>query len=252
MKNGIRNGLYQIYQNALWQVGDSGGRNREHLRQFHNKHQGQRCFIIGNGPSLKKMDLSPLRHEYTFGLNRIYLLFGKLGFTTTYYVSINALVIEQFGRDIQELATTKFISWAGRKWVSATPDLMFVPTVQYAEFFTDISQGVGEGSTVTYAAMQIAYYMGFEQVILIGVDHSFATKGKPHTTVVSEDDDPNHFDPKYFSKGVRWQLPDLPASEVAYRIAKERFEQTGREIVDATVDGELRVFRKIDYHSLFT
>ncbi len=99
--------------------------------------------------------------------------------------------------------------------------------------------------------MQIAYYMGFEKVILIGVDHSFETKGKPHTMVVSEGDDPNHFDPCYFGKGFRWQLPDLRTSELAYRIAKYHFENAEREILDATVDGKLQVFPKVDYYQLF-
>jgi hypothetical protein len=100
--------------------------------------------------------------------------------------------------------------------------------------------------------MQVAYYLGFQKVILVGVDHSFVTQGKPHTTVVSQGDDPNHFDPQYFGKGFRWQLPDLETSEMTYRIAKWQFENTGREIVDATVDGKLQVFPKVDYHLLFT
>ncbi len=58
-------------------------------------------------------------------------------------------------------------------------------------------------------ALQTAFFLGFQQVILIGVDHNFATKGKPNETVVSQGDDPNHFNPGYFGKGFRWQLPDL-------------------------------------------
>jgi hypothetical protein len=99
--------------------------------------------------------------------------------------------------------------------------------------------------------MQIAYYLGFGKVILIGVDHSFATKGSPNTQVVSQSDDPNHFDPQYFGKGFRWQLPDLENSELAYRIAKCQFERDNREIVDATIGGRLQVFPKVDYRTLF-
>ena len=58
--------------------------------------------------------------------------------------------------------------------------------------------------------------MGFEEVILIGVDHNFETKGKAKQTVISGGDDPNHFSPEYFGKGFRWQLPDLDTSEEAY------------------------------------
>ena len=64
-----------------------------------------------------------------------------------------------------------------------------------------------------------------QQVILIGVDHSFATKGKPNTTVVSEGDDPNHFSGNYFGKGFRWQLPDLDTSELGYIRAREAYRE---------------------------
>ena len=222
------------------------------LRALENKHAGQRCFIIGNGPSLKRTDLSLLKNELTFGTNRIYLMFNQLGFATTYYVSVNRLVIEQCARDIEGLPSPKFISWHSRDLLRFTPDMMFIrhrpgpPT-----FHTDVTGGIWEGATVTYVAMQVAYYLGFQKVILIGVDHSFATQGQPHTTVVSQGDDPNHFDAQYFGKGFRWQLPDLETSEMSYRIAKWQFASVGREIVDATIGGQLQVFPKVEYESLF-
>jgi hypothetical protein len=99
--------------------------------------------------------------------------------------------------------------------------------------------------------MQLAYHMGFDQVILVGVDHSFITQGKPNTEIVSQGDDPNHFSAEYFGKGFRWQLPDLETSEIAYHMARRVFEADGREIVDATIGGKLTVFPKADYSSLF-
>ena len=218
-----------------------------------DKHQGERCFIIGNGPSLKNTDLSLLKDEVTFGMNRIYLLFDRLGFATTYYVAVNKLVIEQSTRDILSLSCPKFISWHVRHLIDFTADMMFLHTrgQPMFMFYTDITKGLWTGATVTYVAIQIAYYLGFQEVILIGVDHSFATQGKPHTAVVSQGDDPNHFDPQYFGKGFRWNLPDLECSELAYRIAKYQFESDGREIIDATVGGKLQVFRKVDYQTLF-
>ena len=118
-------------------------------------------------------------------------------------------------------------------------------------FSRDITRGIWEGATVTYVAMQVAYYFGCSKVILIGVDHSFSTTGNPHTVVTSDGDDINHFDPNYFGKGFRWQLPDLETSEIAYRLARAEFEAAGREVVDATIGGKLDVFRKADYLSLF-
>jgi len=222
------------------------------LSAYKNSHQGERCIIIGNGPSLKKMDLSLLKNEFTFGMNRIYLIFPDLGFPTTYYISINNLVIEQCAKDIRELPIPKFLSWRSKKWIKPTEDTIFLHTTYTGQKFAkDIRKRIWEGATVTYVALQLAYYMGFQQVILIGVDHSFASKGKPNTTIVSKGDDPDHFNSKYFGKGFRWQLPDLDTSELAYRMAKKTFEENGRKVLDATIGGKLEVFPRINFYSLF-
>jgi hypothetical protein len=108
-----------------------------------------------------------------------------------------------------------------------------------------------EGATVTYVAMQMAYFMGFEEVILIGVDHNFKETGRPNQTVVSQGADRSHFDARYFGKDFRWQLPDLETSEFAYILAREAYAAAGRRILDATVGGKLDVFPKTTYESLF-
>ena len=196
------------------------------LADLKDIHRGGRCFIIGNGPSLKKTDISPLRDEYTFGMNRIYLLFSKLGFTTTFLVSVNNLVIEQCAAEFRALEIFKFFSWRARNLLY--PDGVEEPdkythflhtTYTSPKFAPDARKRLWEGATVTYVCLQLAFHMGFEQVILIGVDHNFVTQGKPNTTVVSQADDVDHFHTEYFGKGFRWQLPDLPTSEAAYHMA---------------------------------
>ncbi len=237
-----------------WSVSSSEAiLSRHRLRGFRDRHRGERCFIIGNGPSLNNIDLSPLRNEITFGLNRIYLLFPSLGFSTTYYVSVNRLVIEQCAHEIEGLPMPKFISWHARGAIRFASDVIFVrdPCDGTVGFSRNPGSWIWEGTTVTYVAMQLAYYLGFHQVILIGVDHNFVTQGEPNTVVTSTGTDSNHFDPSYFGKAFRWQLPDLETSELAYRIAKYQFERASREIVDATIDGKLQVFRKVDYCQLF-
>jgi hypothetical protein len=87
-------------------------------------------------------------------------------------------------------------------------------------------------------------------VILVGVDHSFSSKGVPHTIVSGGESDSDHFHPKYFADGTRWQLPDLQTSEYAYRLAKEAFEAAGRLVLDATIGGELTVFPKVDFNDI--
>jgi hypothetical protein len=224
----------------------------QRMAQYRDMHRGERCFIIGNGPSLKQTDLTRLRGEFTFGMNRIYLLFPELGFTTTYYASVNSLVIEQCAEDIRRLPIPKFLSWRSHKWIEPTEDMIFLHT-EYSgpKFARDVRGRLWEGATVTYVALQLAYYMGFETAILIGVDHNFSTAGKPNTTIVSQGDDPDHFQGNYFGKGFRWQLPDLDTSEKAYTMARDAYQEAGRKVLDATVGGKLTVFPKVNYDDLF-
>jgi hypothetical protein len=219
-------------------------------------YDGKRCFVIGNGPSLNKMDLSPLKNEYTFGMNRVYLAFEEWGFTTDFLVSINDLVIEQCYQDFSDLSIPKFFSWHSRRFFQSDHHLgsdthFLFTTYTGPRFAKNATARLWEGATVTYVCLQLAYHLGFSEVILIGVDHNFKTKGKANETIVSTGADPNHFDEKYFGKGFRWQLPDLETSEMAYRMARDYYAASGRKIIDATVDGSLQVFPKIEFKSLF-
>lgn len=226
--------------------------SKRRLAAWRNRFRGQRCFILGNGPSLRHTDVSKLRNEITFGLNRVYLAFPEWGFRTTFLVSVNDLVIEQCAGEFRDLAMPKFFTWRARRWVPLDEHTTFLFTTYMGpKFATDARGRLWEGATVTYVALQLAYHMGCDPVILVGVDHNFATKGEPNKTVVSEGDDPNHFHPGYFGKGFRWQLPDLETSEMAYRMAREAFEADGRRVLDATIGGKLTVFPKVDYESLF-
>lgn len=223
-------------------------------------HKGQRAFIIGNGPSLKNTDMSKLKGEITFGMNRIYLMFPELGFRTTYLSVVNDLVIEQTAADLAALEIPKFLTWRSRRFFQPGQFTSFqsssLPTFLYStydspRFSPDVRGRIWEGATVTYVTMQLAFYMGLSEVYLIGVDHNYDTKGKPNTTITSDGDDPNHFNPSYFGKGFRWQLPDLETSEMAYRMARQAYEKAGRQILDATVGGKLTIFNKVDYNTLF-
>ena len=64
--------------------------------------------------------------------------------------------------------------------------------------------------------------------------------GKPGKLEVFKGPDVNHFDEGYFA-GKQWHLAGLEHNERYYGIAKKQFEQAGRRIIDATVDGKCKV-----------
>ena len=226
--------------------------SRRRLASLKDSHKGERCFVVGNGPSLKNTDLSKLKDDFCIGMNRIFLAADELGFCPNILVCVNDLVVEQSVEEFNNLQMPKFFSWRARKWLKMDPWSHFIYTSYTSpKFSKDVTRRVWEGATVTNVCLQLAYHMGFSEVILIGVDHSFATKGKPNTTIQSQGDDPNHFSAAYFGKGFRWQLPDLETSELGYRMARQAYEQSGRRILNATIGGKLDIFEKVDYLSLF-
>jgi hypothetical protein len=163
-------------------------------------------------------------------------------------------VLEQVGNELLLFPGPLFLPWSSRTDLGAAPsaNLHFVQTgCERQSFNGDSRRPLWSGATVTYVALQLAYHMGFEQAILVGVDHSFSTMGPAHHEVTSLGDDPNHFSPQYFGRGFRWQLPDMEASERAYWMASQAYRAAGRQVLDATVGGQLQVFPKVDYSSLF-
>jgi hypothetical protein len=237
----------------LWLTEPRGRASRRRLRALRDRYRGQRCFIIGNGPSLRQMDLRPLAKEVTFSLNRGYLLYERIGAPSTFHVVVNPLVAGQWMDDLERLPNTKLIDWSLRRMFRPEADIIYWgrPTRSMTPRFSqDAAKDIWSGATVTYVALQLAYAMGFSPVILIGVDHRYQGEGKPHQEVVAAGEDPNHFDPGYFAKGARWNLPDLETSELAYTLARHYYHLDGREILDATVGGALTIFTKVDYAKL--
>lgn len=242
----IQRRILALPHKFLWTFRSNG--NARELKKYKNKFLGQTCFLVANGPSLKKMDLSFLDNKISFGLNRIYLAYEDMGFTNDFLVSINKLVLEQFSSDIKNLDIPKFLNWECRETYKNDQNALFIYKSLFGgKFGKKIDKSINPAATVTYAALQIIYFMGFKKVVIIGLDHNFVTKNKhtPNKTEVrTEEQDVNHFHPNYFPKGAKWETPDLTSSEYFYKIAREEFEKDGRTIVDCTIGGKCDVFQK--------
>ena len=220
----------------------TGRRSRAHLAEIRDAHKGETCVILGNGPSLRDFDVSTLDGIPAFCLNRGYLLWERTGRSPAYYVAVNDLVIEQFSDEIAKLDSQAFLPWLHRERFKDSRGATFFETRIDEPFLTDPRRGVAPGATVTIAALQLAFHMGFTTVILLGVDHRFEYNGLPHDEVRQEGADPNHFRSDYFGHGRLWNLPDLDQSERGYAAARDAFRRDGRQIINATDGTDLDVF----------
>ena len=234
-----------------WSRSLAGARNVAVLDALRNRHWGKRCFVLGNGPSLNSADLSVLRDEYIIASNRIYLHPACRDWTRWYYCAVNPNVIEQFSTEIAALPAMRFLAWEHRHLMPGAENTVWLRSRNEPRFSFDPADAIWQGATVTYVALQMAFHLGFTDVVLFGVDHHYDRAGQPNKLVTSGEPDPDHFAENYFGEGVRWQLPDLSQSELAYRFAKLAFEQEGRRVRDATINGKLDVFPKVRLADLF-
>jgi hypothetical protein len=236
--------------------------NEKRLLSFRGKHDGRRAFIIGNGPSLNQCDLRLLQDEVTFGVNAIYLNHERMGYYPTYYVVEDEFVAEDRAEEINRLSgPTKFFGNYVNYCIQSQPDVVWLnlrmdygPYPGFPRFSRNAARTVWVGGTVTYVCLQLAYYMGFTEIYLIGFDHSYniPTDAKIEGTgILSQSSDPNHFDSNYFGRGYRWHDPMVERMEQAFRRAREVYEASGRRILNATIGGRLDVFERVDYYGLF-
>ena len=245
----------EIPHTFSWKYLPLASKNKENIQKFKGIHHGKRCFIVANGPSILKTNLDLLADEITIGMNRIYLNFEKSSYRPTYHVTVNELILEQWAHEIKELEMPKFLNWnRQRQYEDSESETIFLKSKMAIKdsFQYDLTRPLVFGATVTFVALQLAYYMGFHEVILIGLDHNYADKGIPSKTETRESkQDQSHFHDQYFPKGFKWQLPDLLRSEIEFDIARKAFEADNRKVLDATLGGKCQIFTKIDYQTLF-
>jgi hypothetical protein len=219
------------------------------LRQLKGAFKGERCFVMGNGPSLNHQNLGQLRDEFTIGANYIYMNKEKMGFSPTLISFANYLVIQQRLDEILELEdSVKVLPYYLFDDFGAPKDTLIINMQhQTPEFSLDASCYTSTQSTVTYVNLQLAYYLGFDEVCLIGCDNRYIQpdRGKEGTVLTQEEDDPNHFTPAYF-KGLKWQKGDMDKMEQLYARAREAFADRGSKVVDCTYNGALTIFEKGD------
>ncbi|MEQ8934396.1 MAG: glycosyltransferase, partial [Amphiplicatus sp.] len=204
------------------------------------------CVIAGNGPSLKKSDLDALKDADLFITNYAFLD-KKLASLATYLCVTNYLVAEQEPESFNLLSDiVKFAPYWLSYCILPTENTCYIRSIGYPKFGTDYRDNISWRSTVSFFSMQMAYALGYKKVLLIGFDNTYSQpKSVEGDVIYQEEDDPNHFDSRYF-KGKKWQAADTDNMGAMYLLAREAFEKDGREIVNCTVGGKLGVFRRGD------
>lgn len=232
----------------------------KNLKALKNKNSGHRCFIIGNGPSLCVEDLNRLQNEYTFAFNRIYYIFEQTSWRPTFYCTQDFRLVSNSIEDINQKISTPYIfAPINLKWYYNLPlntSYYFNQRLPSAEnelpaFSEDISRWIGVGNTVAFTAMQLAAYMGFSEIYLLGIDHSFHTYQDESGKIVTDESAKDYFCAEYNHDKERLFVPKLDISLLSYLSAREYMQSHPINIYNATRGGRLEVFPRVDFDTLF-
>tara|TARA_B100000287_G_C20634786_1_gene781236 strand:- start:236 stop:1099 length:864 start_codon:yes stop_codon:yes gene_type:complete len=234
----------------------------ENLKKYHNIHKGKRCWIIGNGPSLNKTNLNLIKDELSFGMNRIALLYPKTEWRPSHYVYCSTNVDDHRWGDgwvssVREsvskdncisFVADKFKNTIERNGVLTNPNLEWFSSLSENgvgrpnSFSTDSSFIIDKSGTTMNVALQLAYYMGFSKIFIVGADISWQSSD-------SSNGDPNHFDPTYRASiaNGEWERAHMRATHI---YAYEQFKKVGVEVYNATVETFLDVYPLVDFEEV--
>lgn len=242
---------------------------RQDMIQYKDRYKGKRCFIIGNGPSLNEKDLDLIEREYSFAANRIYKIFEKTSWRPTFYCVQDMNVASEMGREIEiplACAEHSFFRMKSFEYtekitksfsnVSYVPIVECLDNVDKIKFSDKADRYLYDGWTVTYMAIQLAVYMGFNEIYLIGVDHSFPFElkrdGKIH--VIDKNRAAHFYETAQDNQGENGAKRRTNFRELvtfSYEAAERYSKKSGKfRIYNATRGGELEVFERVSLEDI--
>lgn len=215
------------------------------IRSYKDIHRGERCFIIGGSPSLDLLDLTKLNNEYTFTVNRGYKLQEKGLKHSTYHLFADKNLVEQdkVMNDFPQDFCKKFFVNANLEFPDEKFDTTYftISLMKAKKFTSDLTQDLTEGYTVVHHAIQIAYYMGFDKIYLIGIDIDFSNvQGHAYEEFDSEKE-------RQISLSIKEE--NVMLKYIGY--AADFLQSNNRKIYNASPMGAVNCMPRVKYEDLF-
>jgi hypothetical protein len=241
-----------------------------------------RCFVLGNGPSLKQQDLRPLKNEIVLVCNffNLHPLCAEIApryfsfadpeafFPGTCHEALEVKRAEWFRDICEKVPQAEFFVPAGAKpaieragffaghpvWYVATSDASTRCGWAGSELTRPIPAALG---TVTMLSIPAALYMGFRTIYLLGCDCNWwldnlvrGEWGAEHQHFYGR----NPFVERESSLcdfGLESEFKSLSEHLASYRLLRQHAEGLGARIINATGGGILDVFERAKLEELF-
>lgn len=219
--------------------------SRKRFSRFIAGRRSETAVLVGNGPSLAKIDYEILKGQDVYISN--YAIRDAWLHRLARGVAVsNRFVARQEPHVFQTTQLWKFHPlWLG-DILADSPETVYLNALGGELFFSpEVTEKIAWHSTVTFFWLQILYTAGYRKVCLIGVDNAYHQQpGVREGDLIEQTEiDENHFDSNYF-RGKIWQAADTGKMAETYRLARRHYEADGREIVNCTIGGRLEEFRR--------
>lgn len=243
-------------------------------KKFCNIHQDEKIFIIGNSPSVKDTDLKRISHAKKMVVSNFYLHEDYDIIEPEYYCFAQFTYTNIFNEDtakrwLDDIGSHSgnpqfFFNISEKKLIDQCSSLkekkinyMCLDAINldyYDEI--DITSKMLSGQSVIIDCIQLAIYMGFKYIYLVGVEHSEIVTGQYNyfynriQSVIGNKDTyasnkgkvVSKFSKQLYTRNYLWKQ---------YEKLKEIAEHNGVKIYNATKGGLLDVFERVNYDSLF-
>lgn len=229
-------------------------KDHKELKALKGKYNGERCFIVGNGPSLTLEDLEKLKGEHCFAFNRIYETFDKTQWRPEFYMVLDNDVMRNLANNIDKLDSKyKFLNVMGKTmgikkdegtifFCSFGPYRVKEFNYEKKKISEDISKYISLNYSVTGAAIETAIYLGFKEIVLIGMDHNYSRiidkNGVGHC-------DDSVIDYSLMQKHDFVYFIYKDALDSCFSCYRKYCENHGIKIVNATRGGKLEIFDRV-------
>lgn len=240
-------------------------------RSLDSIHSGRRCFIVGNGPSIKSQDITLLKNEITITASSFFRHPDAKTISPDYWVLADPLFWEkpdEYFNPLMQLAIDKAIAaklFVPTGGISFYSSIKTSPLIDPCYFHYDVSKDIDSlidftqgipayGQNVISVSMMLAFYLGCNPIYLIGCDHDFMKTTKDEYAGIHVKHFYHNQDEVKCSGLLTWGQWSAAMLRMAYEYEQLKGYASfwGFQIFNATRDGCLDIFSRVEYESLFT
>ena len=227
----------------------------ERIARLKDKYHGKRCFIVATGPSLRFEDLEKLRQneEFCFSMNSVFYLFEKTKWRPDYYCILDGAAIDKWKHDLMGLSVdNSFIADSAISINYETlPSTFLIYHAISGRYWennpiatNDFSIKAYNSCTVTNICIQLAMFMDFQEIYLLGVDFNYQPGKNNHISSNIDNSSELNMTTSFIADSNYYVL-------LGYKAMKAYADSHGIKIYNATRGGMLEVFERVDFDSLF-